>query len=299
MIKLEALRVYMTVAEIGNIRDAADRLGRTPSAVSMALKQLEGEIGAPLFESDRKNALTALGRFTLEKAQAQVRGFDRAVASVRAFAQHRIGNLTIACVPSVAAKLMPELLRGYVAAWPGVELELFDVDSIGVAGLVESGQADLGLAGRPRTAGVLDFAPLFRDRFRLVCGASSRLAGLGRPVRWGDLRGETLIRNGASEAIEAEGYRALAAEATLMLRNVTSLIAMAGSGLGVTLLPALSTAALPPGVVACDLEDGAVMREVGIIERKAATRSPAAASFLDLLLAESRALIAELGLEPC
>ena len=49
MIKLEALRVYMTVAEIGNIRDAADRLGRTPSAVSMALKQLEGEIDKTSF----------------------------------------------------------------------------------------------------------------------------------------------------------------------------------------------------------------------------------------------------------
>jgi len=299
LIKLEALRVFMTVAEIGNIRDAADRLGRTPSAVSMTLKQIEEEIGAPLFESDRKNALTALGRFTLDKARAQVQGFDKAIASIRAFAHHRIGTLTLACVPSVAARLMPDLLSRFVAAWPGVELELFDVDSVGVAALVESGQADLGLAGRPRVAGVLDFAPLFRDRFRLVCADTSRLARLGRPVEWQDLAGERLIRNGASEAIEAAGYRALAGEATLMLRNVTSLLAMAGSGLGVTLLPALSTAVLPPDVTACDLADGTATREVGVIERKAASRSPVAAAFLELLRHDSPARIAALGLDPC
>ena len=297
MIKLEALRVFVTVAEIGNIRGAADRLGRTASAVSMALKQLEQEIGAPLFETDRKSALTALGAFTFETARAQIRGYDHMIATIRAFAQNRIGKLSLACVPSVAANLLPVLLSRLVENRPGIELELFDVDTAGVATLVESGQADLGIAGRPRSAGVLSFQPLFRDRFKVICAADSSLAALGRPLRWGDLEAETLIRNGASEAIDAPAYRALAAHATLMVRNITSLVAMAASGIGVTLLPALSTANLPSNVVACDLEDAGMLREVGVLERTGASRSPVAAAFLDLLSRDGAAMIDALGLE--
>ena len=127
---------------------------------------------------------------------------------------------------------------------------------------------------------------------------ASPLAALSRPVDWPDLEGEILIRNGASESILAPGYRALAERATLMVRNVTSLVAMAEAGAGVTLLPALSTAHLPPGVHACDLAERGVQREVGLLERKGASRSPVAQAFLHLLLAEARERFAALNLEP-
>ncbi|WP_254703064.1 LysR family transcriptional regulator [Roseovarius sp. THAF8] len=52
------LRCFLTVAERGNLADAAEALGRTPSAVSMMLRQFEDHIGAPLFEAGRKSRLT-------------------------------------------------------------------------------------------------------------------------------------------------------------------------------------------------------------------------------------------------
>lgn len=294
MLKLEALRVFVTVAEIGNIRDAADRLGRTPSAISMTLKQTEEEIGAPLFETDRKNALTALGRFTLESARAQILGYDKLIANIQAYAQNRIGKLTLACVPSVAANVVPPLINRFVADNPGVELELFDADSVGVAALVESGQADFGVAGRPDAAGVLDFAPLFSCPFALLCNVASPLAALGRPLAWADLESVRLIRNGAADTIEVPDYRALAERATLTVRNTTSLIAMTANGLGVTLLPLLSALDLPPQVTACPLEDGEALWTVGLLERKDSTRSPAARAFLERLASETPELIAGL-----
>ncbi|MCZ7676730.1 MAG: LysR family transcriptional regulator [Roseovarius sp.] len=298
MIKLEALRVFVTVAEIGNIRDAADRLGRTPSAISMALKQLEEEIGADLFETERKNALSAVGRYVLETARIQILGFDRAISAIRAYAHNRIGKLAVACVPSVAASLMPGLLEQFIAQRPGVEVELFDIDTASVAALVELGQVDLGIAGRPRTRGTLECTPLFSDRFIVVCGADAPLAHLGRPVEWSDLEGERIIRNGASQTINAAEYKALAERAPLMVRNVTSLIAMAGSGLGVTLLPALSAARLPEGVVACDLADREAVREVVVLEQKGRSRSPVASAFIALIAEECARANPVLGLSP-
>ena len=63
--KLELLRVFAVTAGQGSLSLAAAQLGRTPSAVSMALAQLEGHIGGSLFESDRKNRLTPLGLLVL------------------------------------------------------------------------------------------------------------------------------------------------------------------------------------------------------------------------------------------
>ena len=60
-IKLEMLRTFRIVAEQGSLTAASSLLARTPSAVSMTLAQLEDHIGAPLFETDRKNRLTPLG----------------------------------------------------------------------------------------------------------------------------------------------------------------------------------------------------------------------------------------------
>ena len=58
MIRLDALRALVAVAEHGNIKDAAEQLHRTTSALSMTLKQIEDRLGGPLFEADRKQTLT-------------------------------------------------------------------------------------------------------------------------------------------------------------------------------------------------------------------------------------------------
>ena len=62
MIKLEMLRCFGAVAQAGNLGDAAVRLGKTQSALSMTLKQLEEHLGERLFETERKNRLTPLGQ---------------------------------------------------------------------------------------------------------------------------------------------------------------------------------------------------------------------------------------------
>ncbi|MEJ8569966.1 LysR family transcriptional regulator [Microbaculum marinum] len=298
MIKLEALRVFITVAEVGNIKDAADRLGRTASAISMTLKQLEEEVGGPLFATDRKSSLTALGRFILDTAQVQLRSYDKSIARIRAYAQNRIGRLSVAAVPSVATHLLPALLPRFVAERPGLEVELFDIDSRSVQAMVEADQADLGLAGEPVSDALTEFTPLFRDRFKVVCAEGSPLCARPSPLRWSDLAGETLIRNGASEAIQSAGYRAKAARASLTVHNVTSLVALARAGLGITLLPALATVGLPEGAAALELRDGEAQRTVGLLERRGAVRSPVASAFREVILAALPDLVARAGVEP-
>ena len=297
MIKLEALRVFVTVAEVGNIKQAAEQVCRTASAVSMTLKQLEEELGEALFESDRKNKLTTFGAFVLQTGKLQVRNYDKAISTIHAFANNQIGNLSLACVPSVAANLIPSLLSSFIKDRPGVEVELFDIDSRNVRLMLETGQADIGLAGEPSSDALVRFEPLFRDQFKVICASSSALAQSKNPISWADMKNQTLILNGASEKIQSPHYKALATNASMTVRNVTSLIALAKIGSGITLLPALATTNLPDGVIALNLEDDSIERVVGFIERRNVTLSPVATVFRQFIIDHIPALIEELGLK--
>ena len=284
MIKLEALRVFVTVAEIGNIKDAADTIGRTASAVSMTLKQLEDDIGGPLFQTDRKNSLTALGDLMLGLGRDQIRSFDKSVVTMRAFAHNRLGRLSIASVPSLATSVLPPILQSFLRERPQVQVELFDIDSAQVKRMVENGTADLGFAGSIRPGGGIDVTPLFRDRFKLLCHEESEICKLPTPIRWRDLKGASLIRNGASDRIEAAEYRELFEQSLFTVYNVTSLIAFVKAGLGYTVLPALSLASHQDGMRIFDLADGDASRVVGLIERRDVSPSPVAAAFRDYAL---------------
>jgi len=296
MIKLEALRVFVTVAEAGNIKDAAGQLCRTASAISMTLKQLEDQIGGALFETDRKNDLTTLGRFLLETGQVQIHNYDRAISKIHAFAQNKIGRLSLASVPSVAANFVPTLLPGFISERPGIEIELFDYDSRNVRRMVETGQADIGISGKPASGNLVSFEPLFRDRFKVICSATSKLGKIDRQIEWSDLEGETLIVNGASEKIASPAYRNFSEKASFTVRNVTSLVALAKADLGITLLPALSTIDLPQGTLALDFADQDLERIVGLLIRQSGTPSPVTIAFRNYLLDQLPHLAKELGL---
>lgn len=277
---LGQLRVFVEVADLGNIKDAAEKIGRTPSAVSMSLKQLEEELGGALFESDRKTRLTSLGEYVLTVARAEVRGFDRSVASIQAYARNEIGRLEVACVPSVAAQLMPMVLNRFLAVRPDVELDVRDADSESVELSIERQRVELGIAGRPSSGGIVAFQPVFRDRFVLVCSADNPLAASDAPITGADLAGQRFIANGASARMHDPEFQTIARASGLMVRNVTSLLALVRADFGVTVLPALS-AASDPAVCCRPLAGEDVYREVGLLWRAGRALSPVAQAFAE------------------
>ncbi|MCB1883240.1 MAG: LysR family transcriptional regulator [Geminicoccaceae bacterium] len=276
---IASLRTFVVVAECQNLKEAAVRLGRTPSAVSMTLAQVEAGLGGLLFEGERKTALTPLGRFALVQAQDAVERHARAVAAMRAFAKGGMGRVDVAAVPSVAQSLLPEALRRFLSDRPGVEVDVRDADSRSVWRLVEEGRVELGIASPGAEAPGLAFAPLFEDGLCLVCRSGDPLARLGRPLAWRDLAGRPLLANGICAAIASADFQALLADAAVMVRNVTSLKALARAGVGVTVLPRLVMAdAEAEGLAALEVDDPAAVRVVGFVTGRG-TPSPAAAAF--------------------
>ncbi|MEY4304325.1 MAG: HTH-type transcriptional regulator CynR [Pseudomonadota bacterium] len=298
MLRLEALRAFVEVADHGNIKEAAERLFRTPSALSMTLKQIEDRLGCALFESDRKSNLTDMGRFLYDQAAVLLRDYDRAMERIDAQAKARSGRLRIASVPSVATRILPGFLQAFIASRPDLEIDLVDTDSRDVRLLVETGEVDLGIAGLPADLPGLACQPVFRDPFRLVCRKDSPLLAKTGALDWPDLHGVPLLLNEAARGIESHHFQELARDARVSARNVASLVAMVQAGLGVTLLPALATVALPEDLTARPLADPACLRTVSLYWRLGKVPGPILARFRAEFAVAAQIEARALGLDP-
>ena len=278
--KLEQLRVFVAVAEAGELADAGNRIGRTPAAVSMTLKQIESDVGGVLFEGERKGRLTPLGAYVLAQARRALAEYDQAVLNMRHYVTGAHGLVSIAAVPSAATRLVPLAIKALRAKRPGVRVDVRDIDSAAVADAVATGAVDFGIATLTEAAPGLSAERLLEDPFVLVCPATHRLAALKRPLRWSDLDANDFIANGLCSRINADAVLALIAGSPLTVRNTTSLLAFVEQGFGVTLLPALAVSA-SSALRTLPLADRKAKRKLDVLTRQGETLNPSAKALLD------------------
>lgn len=283
-IKHTHLRVFVTVATLGSLSLAAQKLHRSPSAISMTLSQLERELGQPLFEADSKSHLTPFGKYVLQLAGEEVMRFDRALSSMRALACSEAGKLDLASVPSFALHFLPRLLRLFLEARSELVLNVRDDTSDRILEMVERGSVDLGIAGLPLSSeGTLRFTPLLEDPLGVVVAQQHQLAQLDRPLTWEDLEGELFISNGTCRLIRHAPFLALLENAGMSVNNTTSLLAIVSEGVGVTTLPALSIPKNDQGVVFKPTAYPDLTRRIGLIAPTGRTLPPPAQKFESFL----------------
>lgn len=283
-IKIEMLRCFRAVVDSGRLSDAAEVLGRTPSAVSMMLKQFEDHIGAPLFETSRKARLTPLGAQIYQEAQRELDHFDRTLATIEGLSRAEAGFVRLAVTPSVATVILPPVLQSFLAQRPKVRIEVRDMNSAAVQAAVQQGHADIGLASIGPVAG-LDRRKLFSDPFGVVCRADNRLAQDWPHLTWDDIAGEDFIANGLCAQITDPRFQPVLAASRLSVPNTVSLLALVRAGVGITVLPRL---ALPPDfsdLVFLPLADTTQRRAVWLVTGARAWLTPVAAALAEAILA--------------
>lgn len=294
---LSTLRVFKTVADLGSITEAAERLGRTPSTISMALKTFEEELGTQLFQSERKNRLSPTGLFVRDRANDVLSHYERAISSMQAFVRNQTGRVDLACVPSVAVSILPRVLLEFRAKYPGVEIDVHDADSPTVVEAVETGKVGLGVASIRREQPDLRFEPLFKDALGIVCRADDPLAQRRGPISWDMLHERTLLGNGISGLIDSAQFAKLISEAPITVYNVLSLLALIRAGVGITVLPRLSLPASESDLAFVPLTDPLARRQVGLLSRTSEVASPAMEAFSRELRRTVAAVADELDVE--
>jgi len=145
-LKLDQLKVFVSVAENRSVSQAAIRVSRSPAAVSMTLTQIETQIGNKLFEGERKTNLTPMGKTLLNNARRVLEVHTRALTNIQLFADGHSGQLRIAVVPSVASRILPQVIADLSRQHPQIVIDIRDTDSHSVHQQIEDGHVDLGIA---------------------------------------------------------------------------------------------------------------------------------------------------------
>jgi DNA-binding transcriptional LysR family regulator len=140
--ELRHLRYFAAVAAHGSFSRAANNLHLTQPALSRQVKDLEDELGVPLFvRGTNAVTLTEAGEVFYEEARDLLARADQAIQRVRGEARSEI--LRVGYGPSLTAGILPRALERFQAAVPRVRIELEDLSPREISEKVSAGLLDL------------------------------------------------------------------------------------------------------------------------------------------------------------
>lgn len=279
-----AVRAFIAVARWENLREAANSLGVTPSAISHQLRAMEAWVGTPLFErSARRVSLTQEGRaLAAELAEAWTR-MESALESTRRSAGRAV--LKVSALPLFTNTWLVPRLDGFVRRHAGLSIEIETENRIAD---IAAGEADVGIRNVHAATPGLHALKLLDLRATPLC--SPRVAQLLREPR--DLADATLIeisaREGWAQWLAAAGAPELKPRRVMSFDTVPSAIEAAAQGQGVVLglLPLVWDTPAAVGLMA---PFPALLLDAGAyfaVCRRADRSRPVVQAFIDWIAAE-------------
>jgi DNA-binding transcriptional LysR family regulator len=182
--ELRHLRYFVAVAEELHFGRAAERLRIAQPPLSRQIRDLEREIGTPLFERvPRGVELTSAGRAFLPEARLTLAQAERAQRSAQRAARGETGRLRVGFVEAAThSGILPDVLSFFRAHLPSVGLSLFELDALRQAEAFQDGRIDIGLLHSPPldAARWLRVEPIYREPVILALPKVHSLASRAR-----------------------------------------------------------------------------------------------------------------------
>ena len=144
------LRVFVEVARHGNMTRAAESLHLTAPAVSMQIKEIEAQVGLPLFDRHgRQLGLSTVGEYFLVHARRLLAGLRDAENEMARLRKLESGRLTVGMV-STAKYYVPRLLALFRKEHPGIDVHLVVAGNRdALVARMQAAEVDLSVMGRP------------------------------------------------------------------------------------------------------------------------------------------------------
>jgi DNA-binding transcriptional LysR family regulator len=162
VVELRHLRYFVAVARERNFTRAAEKLHIAQPPLSRQVQQLEDELGIDLIEAgSRPLRLSEAGRLFYEQAVQILERVDEMKAMVDRLHDADRGRFSMGFVGSTLYGKLPEVIRSYRAARPGVELTLLELTSVEQIAALKEGRIDVGFGRIP-----LDDPALHRQLLR-------------------------------------------------------------------------------------------------------------------------------------
>ncbi|WP_122416556.1 LysR family transcriptional regulator [Pseudomonas viridiflava] len=159
---LRDLTYFETIAELGHLGRAAEKLNRSQPALTKSIQRLEESFGTKLFQRDgRRIKLTPVGELLQARGKELQQSIAQTQREVRDFASGMVGNIRVGCAATMAEYLMPKLTSALLQRTPDVTFKLVIGQDDLLRESLRSGQLDMIICAlAPDSEGVTSFAVL-------------------------------------------------------------------------------------------------------------------------------------------
>jgi DNA-binding transcriptional LysR family regulator len=288
--EIRQLKAFVAIADARTFTAAAQRTHYTQAALSMQIKQLEKEVGLPLFvRMPRRVVLTEAGERLLERAHLILREHDSALAELAELAGAERGRLRLGSASgTVSADALPAILKRLRKNHPRAEVSVTSGTSEELVKRIHAGELDMAFVSLPVEVRSIETELLSQDQLVAIASPRHPLAGQ-RVISAFALAGEKLIlgeRGGNTRRLIDEFFAeaGLRPKVAMELSRQAAIKNMVASDMGVGIVP-LSTARE-------DVERGRLVRwwiegvrinwELGVARLSGGYLAPVCRSFLDL-----------------
>lgn len=220
----DILRTFVAIAETGSFSGAAERVFRTPSAVSMQIKRLEEVVGASLFVRDSRSVrLTRSGETLLSYARRMLALSNEAMSRFRHPDMH--GVVRLGATDDIGERILPTVLKRFAEAFPSVMVDVTIDNSNGLAQRLREQRLDLTLLNSGDLPGKEDEGELIMRERLVWVGAKCGTAYLKEPLPVSMWEQSCCWRHEAVRTLAEAGrpYRVAYLSATTMVQRAAVL----------------------------------------------------------------------------
>jgi LysR family hydrogen peroxide-inducible transcriptional activator len=242
-ITLRQLRYVEALARLGHFGRAASDCAVSQPALSVAVRELEDSIGAPLFErGPRTVRLSGFGTEFVRRARAILRDVDELEDMARASRDASMGELRLGVIPTVAPYLLPTILAALDARWPTLDVKVRETVTPNLIADLHEARLDAAILALPVHEVAFDCSEVLTEPFVLVRPLGDATRAIPAPK---DLRDERLLllEEGhcfRDQALSFCDMRTTDTRNALDGSSLTTIVQMVAAGMGVTLIPAMA-----------------------------------------------------------
>ncbi len=285
------LRYVVAVAQERSFGRAAAKCFVSQPALSVAIRKLEDELSAPLFERGKSEVtVTPVGALIVEQAQRVLEEAARIREIAQAGRNQLVGPLRLGVIYTVAPYLLPDLIPALLARAPQMPLDIEEDLTGNLEVALKSGRIDAAIVALPFAPSGISTTLLYEEPFQVVVPQGHRWAKR-KAVRPDELGGEHTIllnvghcfRNQVLESCPELNRGDTQVTRSNSLETVRNMVA---SGLGISVLPrdALTPKYHSRLVVSVPFAKPVPSRRVALAARKSFPRPEAVAALRDAVL---------------
>lgn len=284
---LRKLRYFSVLAEEKHFGRAAQRLSLSQPPLSLAIRQLEEEIGARLFERTSRNvSLTAAGVALQREAEVLLRRTEETRLLVKAIADGKEGRLRLGFGSSMLYRGFPRILDAFQAASPDIELSVQELNSTEQVEALQRDEIDLGFIHGREVPDHLDGFRYHAEPF-VACVPRDHPCAGARTLRLSRLRDDEFVL--FSRNVSPDYYQSIIATCLSagfsprvrhQVRHWLSVVSFVANGLGVALVPSTLKASNMAGAVFVPIQEAKILSETWCVWKSGGPQRPA----LDMLI---------------